>query len=49
MIGPVIDDGFYYDIAYERPFTPDDMAAIDRIMAFESQAGTVVEDTEDDK
>ena len=25
MIGPVIEDGFYYDIAYERPFTPEDL------------------------
>src|ERR1700691_3829645 len=25
-IGPVIEDGFYYDFAYERPFTPDDLA-----------------------
>jgi threonyl-tRNA synthetase len=24
-IGPVIEDGFYYDFAYERPFTPDDL------------------------
>ena len=32
VIGPVIDDGFYYDIAYERPFTPDDMAAIEARM-----------------
>ena len=32
VIGPVIDDGFYYDIAYERPFTPDDMAAIETRM-----------------
>ncbi len=29
-IGPVIDDGFYYDIAYERPFTPDDVEAIEK-------------------
>ena len=27
-IGPVIDDGFYYDFFYERPFTPDDLTAI---------------------
>ena len=27
VIGPVIDDGFYYDISFERPFTPEDMAA----------------------
>ena len=32
VIGPVIDEGFYYDIAYERPFTPDDMAAIETRM-----------------
>jgi threonyl-tRNA synthetase len=32
VIGPVIDDGFYYDIAYERPFTPDDLAAIETRM-----------------
>ena len=32
VIGPVIEDGFYYDIAYERPFTPDDMAAIESRM-----------------
>lgn len=32
VIGPVIDDGFYYDIAYERPFTADDMAAIETRM-----------------
>lgn len=31
-IGPVIDDGFYYDIAYERPFTPEDLAAIEKRM-----------------
>ena len=32
VIGPVIDDGFYYDIAYERPFTPEDMEAIESRM-----------------
>ncbi len=32
VIGPVIDEGFYYDIAYERPFTPDDMTAIEQRM-----------------
>ena len=31
-IGPVIGEGFYYDIAYERPFTPDDLAAIEKRM-----------------
>ena len=28
-IGPVIEDGFYYDIDYERPFTPEDVTAIE--------------------
>ncbi|MDR5892374.1 threonine--tRNA ligase [Halomonas mongoliensis] len=32
VIGPVIDDGFYYDIAFERPFTPEDQAAIEARM-----------------
>jgi len=32
-IGPVIEDGFYYDFSYERPFTPDDLAAIEKKMA----------------
>lgn len=32
VIGPVIDEGFYYDIAFERPFTPEDMAAIEQRM-----------------
>ena len=31
-IGPVIDDGFYYDFAYKRPFTPEDLAAIEQRM-----------------
>ena len=31
-IGPVIEDGFYYDFAYTRPFTPDDIAAIEQKM-----------------
>jgi len=32
-IGPVIDNGFYYDFAYERPFTPDDLVKIEAEMA----------------
>jgi len=32
-IGPVIEDGFYYDFAYKRPFSTDDLAAIERRMA----------------
>jgi threonyl-tRNA synthetase len=31
-IGPVIEDGFYYDFAYRRPFTPEDLAAIEAKM-----------------
>ncbi|MDQ7011276.1 MAG: TGS domain-containing protein, partial [Mariprofundaceae bacterium] len=31
-IGPVIEDGFYYDFAYERPFTPEDLEAIEARM-----------------
>ncbi|WP_394000949.1 threonine--tRNA ligase [Luteimonas sp. WGS1318] len=33
VIGPVIEDGFYYDIHSERPFTPEDLAAIEARMA----------------
>ncbi len=32
-IGPVIENGFYYDFSYKRPFTPDDLVAIERKMA----------------
>ena len=32
VIGPVIDEGFYYDIAFERPFTPEDLTAIEQRM-----------------
>ncbi len=31
-IGPVIENGFFYDFSYKRPFTPDDVAAIERRM-----------------
>ncbi len=31
-IGPVIEDGFYYDFAYKRPFTPEDFRAIEQRM-----------------
>ena len=31
-IGPVIDNGFFYDFAYKRPFTPDDLVAIEKKM-----------------
>ncbi|WP_299316932.1 threonine--tRNA ligase [uncultured Halomonas sp.] len=43
VIGPVIDDGFYYDIAFERPFTPEDMAAIeDRMKALIAEEYDVI-------
>ncbi|MBX3605866.1 MAG: threonine--tRNA ligase [Piscinibacter sp.] len=32
-IGPVIENGFYYDFSYKRPFTPEDLAAIEAKMA----------------
>ena len=31
-IGPVIEDGFYYDFAYKRPFTPEDLQSIEQRM-----------------
>ncbi|MES9845251.1 MAG: TGS domain-containing protein, partial [Candidatus Sedimenticola sp. 6PFRAG5] len=31
-IGPTVDDGFYYDFSYERPFTPEDLKAIEEKM-----------------
>src|SRR5712664_1301641 len=37
-IGPVIEDGFYYDFAYRRPFTPEDLAAIEAKMTELAQA-----------
>ena len=32
-IGPVIEDGFFYDFAFERPFTPEDLAEIEKTMS----------------
>jgi len=32
-IGPVIENGFYYDFSYKRPFTPEDLTAIEKRMA----------------
>lgn len=32
VIGPVIEEGFYYDISFDRPFTPEDMQAIEERM-----------------
>jgi threonyl-tRNA synthetase len=31
-IGPVVDNGFYYDFSYKRPFTPEDLTAIEKCM-----------------
>src|SRR6195256_2820153 len=31
-IGPVIENGFYYDFSFKRPFTPEDLAAIEKRM-----------------
>lgn len=42
-IGPVIDNGFYYDFAYERPFTPEDLEAIEQEMERLAKADVPVE------
>ncbi len=42
-IGPVIDNGFYYDFSYKRPFTPEDLVAIEeRMLALAKKDETVV-------
>jgi threonyl-tRNA synthetase len=41
-IGPVIEDGFYYDFAFKRPFTPEDLAAIEAKMTELAQADQIV-------
>ncbi len=41
-IGPVIEDGFYYDFSYQRPFTPEDLKAIERKMAELAQADEAI-------
>ena len=41
-IGPVIDSGFYYDFAYERAFTPDDLLAIEQRMHILVQQDQVI-------
>ncbi|MFM7397029.1 MAG: threonine--tRNA ligase [Gammaproteobacteria bacterium] len=41
-IGPVIEDGFYYDFSYKRPFTPEDLAAIEDKMRELSAANLAV-------
>ena len=42
-IGPTIEDGFYYDFAYERAFTPEDLEAIEKRMAELADADLNVE------
>ncbi len=42
-IGPVIEDGFYYDFAYARPFTLEDLAAIEQRMLELTQQSLPVE------
>ncbi|MBP6020909.1 MAG: threonine--tRNA ligase [Burkholderiaceae bacterium] len=41
-IGPVIDNGFYYDFAYKRPFTPEDLLAIEKKMTELARQNQVV-------
>lgn len=42
-IGPVIEDGFYYDFAGERPFTPDDLTLIEQKMTALADADLRIE------
>ena len=42
-IGPVIENGFYYDFSYKRPFTPEDLAAIEKRMHEISNKNLAVE------
>ena len=44
-IGPVIEDGFYYDFAYKRGFTEEDLAAIEKRMKELAKKGEQVERT----
>jgi threonyl-tRNA synthetase len=44
-IGPVVEDGFYYDFSYKRPFTPEDLAAIEKRMSELSKRDIKVERT----
>jgi threonyl-tRNA synthetase len=48
-IGPVIEDGFYYDFAYERPFTPEDLQEIESKMKEIAKRGLDVERQEWDR
>jgi threonyl-tRNA synthetase len=42
-IGPVIENGFYYDFSYKRPFTPEDLVSIEKRMAEISKKDLKVE------
>ena len=42
-IGPVIEDGFYYDFSYKRPFTLDDLTAIEKKMTEISKRNLKIE------
>lgn len=42
-IGPVVDDGFYYDFAYDRAFTPDDFETIEKRMSELAASGDKIE------
>ena len=42
-IGPTVEDGFYYDFAYERPFTPEDLENIEKRMTKLSRENLTVE------
>jgi threonyl-tRNA synthetase len=48
-IGPVIEDGFYYDFAFERPFTPDDLEAIEAEMKQLAKANMPIERRVEDR
>ncbi len=48
-IGPVIENGFYYDFSYKRAFTPDDLAAIEKRMAELARKGVPVSREEWDR
>jgi threonyl-tRNA synthetase len=45
-VGPVVEDGFYYDVAVSRPLTPDDLAAIEKKMRSKISEGLSFERTE---
>lgn len=45
-IGPVIEDGFYYDFAFERAFTPEDLAQIEARMVELARAGIPLQRSE---